>query len=191
MTDSSTGGYLVPSSTAPIEDDPLTDFMQTVVVGITGIAGQFVRPRWQPEPPNLPDFGTDWAAIGITDQKADTYPYIAHASAANGSDQMQRHEDFSLYCTFYGPNAQAKAGLLCDGLSIAQNREAMGLVGIKLVACGPRLQVPELIKERWRRKIDVTLAFRRELDRTYPVLNLLSSAGNITAGNITTPFDAL
>lgn len=188
--DSSTGGYLAPSSSAPSEDDALTDFMQSVVTGITGIDGSLVRPRWQEVPPPLPAYGTDWAALGIVNQLADAFPYVQHDGTGQGDDVLKRHESFELFCSFYGPNCQTNAALLCDGLAIAQNREAMGTVGIKLIACGERALVPELIKARWTRRVDVTIGFRREVDRTYPVLNILSSHGSFETDDLTRQFEA-
>ena len=52
--DSSTGGFLLASSVnGDLNDNALIDFLQTVVVGITGFPGAMVRPR-QAEPPNIP-----------------------------------------------------------------------------------------------------------------------------------------
>ena len=57
---SATGGFLSPLSTpAPLEDQALADFFQQYVAGITGIAGNLVRPRWQAEPPNIPQVASD------------------------------------------------------------------------------------------------------------------------------------
>lgn len=178
--DSSTGGYLVPASTGPLEDDALIDFLQTVVVGITGIAGRYVRPRWQEEPPNLPPRNVSWAAIGVTDQIANAYPYVEHESGAQGTDTAVQNETFKLDCSFYGPLAETNAGLLRDGLAIAQNREQLFLAGMALVAVPATMtQVPTLLKERWLRRVDMPVMFAREIRRTYPVLNLLSAVGTI------------
>ena len=63
--DSSTGGYLSPVSSRPVEDDAFEDFIGNVVAGITGLARAMVRPRWQPKPPH-PAITINWCAIGIT-----------------------------------------------------------------------------------------------------------------------------
>jgi hypothetical protein len=179
--DSSTGGPLVPSSTAPSDDDALIDFLQSVIVGVTGLPGNMCRPRWQQEPANLPAVGTNWASLGITERRGDLFPYVAHQSAGNGTDTLANHEWFTLLTTFYGPLANTYATQLRDGLAITQNREAMFLAGVSLVNVPHELvALPELVKERWLYRIDMPLRFVREVGRVYPVLNLLSAAGNIT-----------
>lgn len=191
MNDSSTGGYLVPEGATPLEDDAFTDFLQSVIVGITAIPGRYVRPRWQPEPPNLPPSSATWVAFGIAARRADTFPYIQHDTDINGvgSDTVVQNENFDLFCSFYGPSADPASSLLREGLMIAQNREAMLTVGIKLIAIGPRAAVPELIKEKWLYRTDLNVEFRREVRRTYPVLNLLSAHGTILTGTLTEPIE--
>lgn len=169
--DSSTGGYLAPaSSPAPAEGQALEDFLQQVIVGITGLAGDLVRPRWQPTPPDMPKSGTDWCAYGITGFDADTYQVDVQGSS---SDDTQRHEVIELLTSFYGTDAQMYAALLRDGLQVAQNREAMQLVGMGLVDTGPITPAPSLVKERWLYRVDMTLRIKRMIQRSYPVLTLL------------------
>jgi hypothetical protein len=43
-TDSSTGGYLVPSSAQPLEDVALDAFLQGAIVSMTGLPQTLVRP---------------------------------------------------------------------------------------------------------------------------------------------------
>lgn len=79
--DSTTGGYLVPQPRPypnPLEGEKLQDFLQGVLVGVTGLLGKMVRPRWQPVPVNIPPQGTDWIAFGITNRPAETYAYNGH-----------------------------------------------------------------------------------------------------------------
>lgn len=188
---SATGGYLV-SPDNPANDDSLTDFMQSVVVGITQIPGRYVRPRWQEEPPNLPPVGTNWAAIGVTHEGGDAFPYVEHhdTDPNDVGDTVVQNENFSLFCSFYGPNCDARASSLRDGIMIAQNREAMLAVGIKLIVCGSLSAVPDLIKEKWLNRTDITLQFRREVRRNYPVLSILSASGVIHSTAIDETFEA-
>lgn len=184
MSDSSTGGYIAPDpATAPLEDAAFDNFLQQVVVGITGLPGPMVRPRWQPEPPNLPDFGTNWCAIGETDVRPDTYAVVLHdgaANAGNGTDWLQRQEELDILASFYGPNCRSFCGLLRDGLQIPQNREALTGAGMNLVTTGAPRRVPVLIKDRWTDRIDLPFTVRRAVLRSYPVLNLLSAIGTVT-----------
>jgi hypothetical protein len=196
VADSSTGGYLTPSSSAPTDDDALVDLLQTVIVGITGLSGMLVRPRWQPEPANLPDYGTNWASLGITERRSNAYPFVEHESPGNGTDTLVNNETFKLETSFYGPLASTNATYLRDGLAIAQNREQLYLAGISLLVVPTDIiALPSLLKERWLFRVDMPVWFVREIRRTYPVLNLLSAAGVVVGngagtGNLTVPFDA-
>lgn len=184
--DSSTGGYLTPTGVAPLEDEALDDLLHDVVAGITGLANELVRPRWQPEPPPTPDWGADWCAMGIMHRTADTFAVEGHDSAGEGSDYLIRHEVLSLLCSFYGPNSQAKGALLRDGLSIAQNREALAGSGIALVSVGDLTKAPELVKNRWLNRADLPVVLRREIMRTYPVLNVTSAQIELNSETVTT-----
>ena len=107
---SATGGYLSPDVVSPpLEGDDLDDEFQEAVVGITGLAGSLVRPRWQPGNPKQPEPTVDWCAIGITTQTPDATPHIQHSGAGNGKDTLKRHELINVLCTFYGPNSKRNA----------------------------------------------------------------------------------
>lgn len=189
MPDSATGGYLLPnpSPPPPLEDDALDDFIQGFVVGITGLAGALVRPRWQVEPPNLPDETVSWAAVGIIRREGDTYSAEQHIPDGNGSTNLIRHETLDVLATFYGPNAQANGALLRDGLGLAQNREQLFLNGMGLVSIGQLMKGPELIKSKWYPKADLPLAIRRVILRNYPILNLESAGITLETEAVTTP----
>jgi len=58
-------------TTSPLMDAALDAVFQALVVGITGLPGTLVRPRWQPVPPTQPSVTTNWAAIGVTTNAAD------------------------------------------------------------------------------------------------------------------------
>lgn len=189
MTDSSTGGYVAPTNAlpAPLEDAALDDFLHDVVAGITGLANDLVRPRWQEEPPNLPPRNVDWCAFGVMRRKADTFAVVQHQAAGQGADRVTRHEELDLLASFYGPNCQAYGARLRDGLAVAQNREALFLAGMGLIAVGDVTRAPELIKAKWLSRADLPFQIRREVRREYPILNLISATGAIitTAGTIT------
>ena len=179
-TDSSVAGYLAPAS-SPIDGNALQDFLQAVLVGITGIAGQYVRPRWQPEPPNLPDFGTDWCAFGITGREADPFGMAQHNPAGQGSDSISRHESLDVLISFYGPNADLMAGQLRDGLLLDQNRAALTSADIALTGIGQIVSAPSLIKDRWLYRVDLPVFLRRLTTRTFTVLNIQS--GQVVLNN--------
>lgn len=188
--DSSTGGYLVPaSSPAPLEDDLLDNFIHDIISGVTGLPGNVILPRWQPEPVNLPAVGTDWMAFGIVKTTPDTFAVEYHHSAGNGTDELIRHEVMDILVSSYGPNSRKNLQLLSDGLQIAQNREVLFLNSMAFVETTDTLTAPQFVKDKWLRRIDFTLRIRRQILRSYPVLNLLSANGllyaNISTGNTT------
>jgi len=178
---SATGGYLDPA-TNPLDDDALVDFLQAVVAAISGLPGALVRPRFQEEPPNLPKRGTTWAGVGLGDQESDIMGHVEHdpTIGTDGGDVLRTHETLQILCSFYGPQARARAHQLADGLKVAQNREVLTLAGMGLQSVGRMIQTSELIKERWLARTDVTVTIRREIRREYPVLSLLSASGTIT-----------
>lgn len=176
---SATGGPLLPSSSAPSDDDALVDFLNAVIAGITGLSGTLIRPRWQERPPPLPPVGTTWMATGIGTRSGDTFPEVEHDPDGEGADNLNQHEEFVLDCTFYGPAAQSTATLLRDGLNIAQNREVLDTNGVKFIATGPMPNTPEVVNQRWLMRTDMPITFRREVGRTYPVLNIIEAVGTV------------
>lgn len=184
---SATGGYLVPTvASPPLEGKPLLEFLQAVVVGISALPGPMVRPRWQAEPPDIPLAGTAWCAMGINNRASDTFPYVTHdpaAAAGEGADKMQRQEQMDILCSFYDLGveglADRYAAQLRDGFAIAQNREVLQLAGYSFAYGGDLVTVPSLLKERWLYRVDYAFSIRRQIDRTYPVLNLESAQGEI------------
>lgn len=183
---SATGGYLAPSSAAPVNDEAFDRFFQAVIVGLTGIAATLVRPRWAEVPLPIPERGVNWSAFGVMGIEADDYPVVLHKSAGDGTDEMQRHETVELMVSFYGPNSARSATLFRDGLYIPQNREELWKAQVALLDVGRLLSVPDLINNTWRRRIDAPLRLKRCITRVYPVLNLLSAQGSLTTAAGTT-----
>jgi hypothetical protein len=184
--DSSTGGPLQPLGTAspqPLEGAAWLDFLQAWIVGMTGLAGTNVTPRWQAEPINIPAAGTAWIAFGVTRRSADTYPYVAHISTGDGHDEMHRHETFTLAISCYdtGSTGQADyyASLLRDGCAVPQNQEYLQAQNCNVIAYGDLLPLPVVVNTRWLNRIDFDIVMRREIRRDYAVLNVLEGAGTI------------
>jgi hypothetical protein len=184
MTDSSTGGFLTPaSSPAPLEGDGLNTFVQPIIVGLTGLPGPMVRPAFQSEPPDAPDGGQAWAAFRYTSRRADTFPYVQHNAAGNGSDTLRRHEEIDILVSFYdlGTSGLADyyAALLRDGFAISQNLEVLRAAGMGFISCGDMTTVPMIVKQRWLYRVDLPFSIRREIVRTYSVLNILSATATL------------
>lgn len=190
---SATGGFLSPAaSPAPLEGQALLDFMQGVIVGVTGLPGTMVRPVWQAEPPNVPDAVVCWCAFRIGARPSDTFPYVHHNADGQGSDTLQRHERLTVLCSFYdigsGGAADGYLAILRDGLSIPQNRETLQANGFAFVGAGEPVPLPSLLKQRWLYRVDVELTFARQIDRTYPVLTITSAQGTlVTDDGLTRP----
>jgi hypothetical protein len=158
--------YLLPdSATTPAYAEPLEDIFQRLLVGITGLQPQLVRPRWQPEPPNLPDFSINWVAFGITEGDKDKFPWTKQLDAFKMV--LERDEELSVLFSFYGPNCQSICALFHDGIYIDQNRADLATAGVKLIDLKETRQLPALMKEKWMKRWDIRGDFRRRVQRIY------------------------
>lgn len=176
-----------------MEGQNLDNFMQQLVAGISQLSPYLIFPRWQPEPPVLPEATVNWAAVGVTDE--DLLPgwgVIMHDPANGGRDILEQYETFNLLVSFYGPNADLYDALLRDGLQMPQNREILQLSSMGVVSYYHKTVVPQLIKNTWLRRVDREYKFTRAMLRQYPILNILSVAVNVTAqtgtGTVSTSF---
>lgn len=182
---SATGGFIGPdTSPAVLEDPQLTDLLQALVVGITGIAGTLVRPRWQPTPPDQPAASVDWCAIGVMRRtNEDGLSYMGHEPGDEetpATDVMQRHQVLEVLASFYGPNAAALADRLVDGLMVGQNRETLAANDAGLADIDREiLTTSELVNARWIERQDATFRIRRQRRRAYPVLNMADAPFNL------------
>lgn len=173
---SATGGALLPSSTpAPIQGNTLDDFFQAYIVALTGLAGTLVRPRWEPVPANIPDFGVNWAAFGITSFNKETFAAELHFAAGNGYNEVRRHEEMNCLISFYGPDSSSYCSLFSDNLQVAQNREVLTVNGMAFVSSENIIPMPELVKERWLKRFDLNFVIRRIVVRDYPILSILTA----------------
>jgi hypothetical protein len=186
-TSSATGGYL-PNLSSILDDDPLTDAIQEMIVGIVGLDPRMVRPRWQPNPPRQPENTVEWASLGITTRRSFDYPYISHANG--GPDTLIRWTRLTVLVSFYGPHAQSKADLLRDGVYILQNSEHLASLGIRVHGAGDIVAMPEQVNNQWLNRADISLTFSQELVRTYNVLDIASADGTITSDTgVVEPFN--
>lgn len=181
-------GYLIPVGTAPLEGGQLLDFLQEVIVGVTGLEGKMVRPRYVAEPANIPTAGDAWCAFDIMKRPSDMFPQVEHVTNdtyPEGADVMQRQETLHVLASFYDLGvdglADKYASLLRDGLIIAQNREVLMANGFDFAYSGELQPVPVLLKMRWQYRVDIELTFRRQMNRTYNVLDLKKLDGSLKA----------
>jgi hypothetical protein len=186
---SATGGYLLANPATPGAvlvdyDIPLEDIFQATVVGITGISPQFVRPRFQPEMPDYPDYTQDWAALGVSVIKQDVFSYNRQVGDAS---LVERDEWFEVFLSFYGPNCTKLMQRWRDGLSIEQNRWPLQLQKINLEQIKDPTFLPSLLKERWLKRVDMKAIFSRRVRHEFSVLSLLSATAQIDNENFITP----
>lgn len=184
--DSTALGFLSPT-VSPTYGDALDDLLHDAINGITGVANDLIRPRWQPEPPTQPPFTTDWVAFGIVRCPEDVFAYEAHDPSGNGTI-LQRDEEPEVLISFYGPNSALLQKTFSSGISMAQNRDTLAAVGIKLIEVQEPYVLPSLLKEKWVRRVDITIRFRRRIGWTYNIQNLLQG-GSVGLNNeqYTTP----
>lgn len=186
---SSSGGYLVPTGSAPANGGPLDNIIHDLIVGCTGMDPTLVVPRWQPEPPNLPIPVQAWAAFGIIRRPTDSFPYN-NLETASGDDvayTLQRHEYLHVLTSFYdlGESGQADTllELFRDGLAIPQNREQIAQFGMSVSWVEEAQTAPILLKQRWQYRIDLPVVLRRAVERIYPILGLETAQAEIITQN--------
>lgn len=188
---SATGGYLTPTSSAPIEDDALADALQAMVVGIVGLPGDMVRPRWQKVAPKQPPADVDWCGIGVM---GDT-PFAGktssvHTAAGGGTATTLHDATFEVRASFYGPNASGNAKLLRDGLMLAQNREEMFRQGMALASTpGATTKTAELVNNEFIGRCDIAFDVRRRVARTWAIKNAAGASGSFSADTPTNPHE--
>ena len=184
---SASGGFLTPSSALPPEDDAFDAIIQALVVGITAIPGNLVRPRWQPVALPQPEAAVNWCAIGVIEEDPQQgRPAITHDGAASGglgADTLQVNDEAEILASFYGPNARSFANLFRDGLMLPQNREALEFptpgsnsqqIYRIIQMPSPARFVPELVNQTTVRRVDVSFRIKRANITVWPVENLLS-----------------
>lgn len=180
---SATGGVLSPIGALPLDDVDLDAVFQTLVVGITGLDGALIRPRWQITmdvagnlggAPKQPEVTVDWCAIGVVNVKQSAGPWLVYNEADN-TELYWDHEELTILATMYGPNCQKFMRLLRAGLNVPQNTESLLPFMIRYVGCGPIRTVPELVNQQWIRRQDISLEFRRKVIMTYGIENILIS----------------
>lgn len=175
---SATGGYLVPTSSAALPGGlTLNQFIHNVLVGISGLDNTLVRPSWQIEPPKYPAIDVNWMAFGINTITPDANAFVQINN--DGSESFQRHEMLEIGLSFYGPELIYYSSLVRDGFQITQNLEALRAANMGFTGVGPQQQVPDLLNERWVNRMTMSLFIRRQIQRVYPVLALVSANGTI------------
>lgn len=170
---STVAGFLAPFA-APLYDDPLDDFLHVFFAALSTLPGVLVRPRWQPEPPNLPNFATNWLAWGITEIEEDRFAYQEQISDEDEGDRLdvERDELLTALLSFYGPKAGQLAKQVSNSVQLGQNRAYLHAQRMDVVEVLGQLRVPALLKEKWVPRVDMRIVFRRRAISSYQVKTL-------------------
>lgn len=185
-------GFLTPVGTQPAYDEALLLQLQPIIAGIAGFADpSLVRPRWQfPDVPILPEYPTDWCALGVSRTRSDTNVYEGHVDDADGFDSVQYTEEVDMLISCYGPNAMARTAQLRDGLKIAQNRYYLQQLGMDLLIIGEPVNIPALLTGQWVRRVDTTFTLRRYVNRSYQIFTVTGlSESTLDNEQYVTPID--
>lgn len=174
---SATPGYLTPTGLAAGQV-ALEDALQGMVVGVTGLAAELVRPRWQTKPPTTPARTETWCAIGVTDF-TESNSSIRQEGAGDGQALVTTWTGLTLLASFYGPDALGVAARLRDGLLLGQNRDALRAQGLALGSIGNLRNVPEQRDGLWAARVDLPITMQWETRQVYGVLNLTAANGTI------------
>lgn len=181
---SSVAGFLAPL-TAPIYDNPLDDFLHAFLVALTTLPGQLVRPRWQPEPPNMPDFPVDWLSWGIVDIDEDRFAYQEQIDAT--TTVVERDEIMTMLMSFYGPRAGQLAKQFSASVQLSQNRAYLHSQKMAVIEVMNQVRIPALTKEKWVPRVDQRMRFRRRASWAYQIRTLESAQFGLDNEQYITP----
>ena len=168
---SNVAGYLTPTYSTT-EGATLEDFFNTVIVALTGLTGDKVRPMFQINPPKIPANSVDWCGFSINEIDSDDNAYYEQATT---TATMQRNEYAQLLISFYGINAMINAKKIRDSLQLGQNRDTLRTNGIGITGFTNAVRVLELINDIWYNRVDITMQFAREIRASYNVFTILST----------------
>lgn len=170
VPNSSTAGFLGSISNIP-NDQALEDALNPTIAGITQLDKDTqIRPRFQEDPPAVPDRNTNWVAFGIVRILSDTCAATVQQSAT--SALVIRNQEIEVLLSWYGPQAGNYAEVFRDGLQIDQNRDLLNANELGIISIGEARKAPEMFKQKYLNRWDMTLMLRRRTARQFSILTL-------------------
>lgn len=157
-------------------------FMHSVLVGVTALPREMVRPAFQRTPFKMPDYDVNWLAYNLTNFTAEK------GSGYLKGALLERHESFECVCYFYGAAAVDYAIVTRDAFELPQNRKALLDNGIGYDGASAIVRVPELVNSQYYEQVNMTLYFSRQVKRRYYVLDFKSGEGKLHANRAETTF---
>lgn len=158
-----------PGSLDPADDLDLDELFQKAIIGVTGLDGTLVRPRFQVNPPPIPDPTVDWAAVSVPTETPDASPVIAPTPGSDDTMDFIDHEQMEVQASFYGPNSRRVLKRFRHGILIPQNMDQLKAVEIYYQDAGPNTYLNELLNQQYYKRADFTLYFRRKVTRQYGI----------------------
>lgn len=170
VPNSSVTGFLGSITSIP-NDQLLEDVLNPTIAGITQLDGNTqIRPRYQEDPPAVPDRSVNWVAFGINRVTSDTAAAIKQSAT---SAEVIRYQEIEVLLSWYGPQAGNYAEVFRDGLQIGQNRDLLNQNDLGIISIEEARKAPELFKQKYLTRYDMTLMLRRRTARVYPILTLI------------------
>lgn len=154
---SATGGPLpVPPG---LDMTAIENAVAALIVALTGLEPELVRPRHQPRPPQPPPADAGWCAFGCVAEAGEGVQILPESRDGTVPVRLVTHDRIDVRVSFYGPAGPVLARSLTRGLRVAQNRALLG-AGLVFVAAGQAIPAADLVGAQWVRRHDLTLTLR-------------------------------
>lgn len=176
--------YLKPDVTE-ITIEQVEQVIHDLILGLTDIPGDLIRPVWQEEQPQQPTILTNWCAFGFTEFRNQWLPIKDYSSGT----QMTMMEFFTCALWMYGPQAVNNCALIRDSLFISRNREALLAVGTKFIDTSAIRRIPELINTKMYERAYMEIELVRGVYRNYNIQEITGGSVALQTATSTRSFD--
>lgn len=164
-----TGGALQVTS----ESFNIYHLMHDFIAGLTGIDNTLVRPMYQPNPPTIPSFNTNWIAYNIVSRDADGHTY--HSLNSSDVFNMQQQKVLDLTISMYGSNALQNITNFRASIELSQNWDTLRSYNISFQQCGKAIRTPELYNMRWLDKYTITITLNQLAITNASIMSIINA----------------